>query len=72
MNETSSTGVWNRTMTTGGVFVYKCMASNKIGTTESMDVSVAVNGNDIHTLYRHKCAELLPECSVEKLQPEYQ
>ncbi|XP_067056801.1 hemicentin-1-like isoform X2 [Acropora muricata] len=43
VNETSSTGVWNRTMTAGGVFVYKCVASNKIGTAESMDVSVAVN-----------------------------
>ena len=47
VNETSSTGVWNRTMTAGGVFVYKCVASNKIGTAESMDVSVAVNGKDI-------------------------
>ena len=52
VNEVSSTGVWNRTMTTGGLFVYKCIASNKIGTAESMDVPVAVNGNDIHTLYR--------------------
>ena len=47
VNKTSSTGVWNRNVTTGGVFVYKCMASNKIGSAESMDVSVTVDGNDL-------------------------
>ena len=42
--------VWNRTMKTGGVFGYKCIGSNKIGTAEGMDVSVTVNGNDMcHT-----------------------
>ncbi|XP_015771107.1 PREDICTED: hemicentin-2-like isoform X8 [Acropora digitifera] len=39
----SSTGVWNRTVTTGGVLVYKCMVNNTIGTAMSMDVSVTVN-----------------------------
>ena len=34
-------------MTTGGVFVYKCIGSNKIGTAEGMDVSVTINGNDM-------------------------
>ncbi|XP_067028898.1 hemicentin-1-like isoform X2 [Acropora muricata] len=43
VNEASSTGVWNRTMTTGGVFVYKCMVNNTIGTAMSMDVFVTVN-----------------------------
>ena len=47
VNETSSTGVWNRTMTTAGVFVYKCLVNNTIGTARSMDISVSVNGNDI-------------------------
>ena len=51
MNETmvseSSTGVWNRTVTTGGVLVYNCMVNNTIGTAMSMDVSVTVNGNDM-------------------------
>ena len=42
--ETNSTGIWNTTMTTGGLFVYKCVVSNKIGTTESMGVIVTVNG----------------------------
>ena len=44
VNETSSTGVWNRTMTTAGVFVYNCLVNNKIGRAMSMDVSVTVNG----------------------------
>ena len=43
-NEISSIGVWNRTMTTGGVFAYKCSVNNTIGAAMSMDVSVTVNG----------------------------
>jgi len=40
----SSSGVWNRTMSTGGVFIYTCMANNTVGTAEGMSVSVTVNG----------------------------
>ena len=40
----SSTGVWNKTMTVGGVFVYKCMVNNSVGTAMSSNVSVNVNG----------------------------
>lgn len=47
VNEASHTGVWNRPMTTGGVFAYKCTANNTIGTVMSVDVSVTVNGKDI-------------------------
>ncbi|XP_067019266.1 B-cell receptor CD22-like isoform X1 [Acropora muricata] len=43
VNETSSAGVWNTKMTTGGVFVYKCMSNNTIGTEMSMGVFVIVN-----------------------------
>ncbi|XP_068685516.1 uncharacterized protein [Montipora foliosa] len=39
----SSTGVWNKTMTVGGVFVYKCMVNNSVGTAMSSSVSVNVN-----------------------------
>ncbi|XP_068685501.1 hemicentin-1-like [Montipora foliosa] len=39
----SSTGVWNKTMTVGGVFVYKCMVNNSVGTAVSSAVSVNVN-----------------------------
>ena len=45
VNEVVSTGVWNRTMTTGGVFVYKCNVNNTIGTAMSESVTITVNGN---------------------------
>ena len=40
----SSTGIWNRTMTTGGKLVYSCKVTNIIGTAMSTDISVIVNG----------------------------
>ena len=47
VNEVSSTGVWNRIMTTGGVFVYKCKVNNTIGTAISENVTITVKGNYI-------------------------
>ena len=44
VNEVIRRGVWNITMTTGGVFVYKCMVNNTIGTALSEDVTITVNG----------------------------
>ncbi|XP_044180198.1 fibroblast growth factor receptor 3-like [Acropora millepora] len=43
VNEVVSTGVWNRTMITGGVFVYKCNVNNTIGTAMSESVTITVN-----------------------------
>ncbi|XP_068685505.1 hemicentin-1-like isoform X2 [Montipora foliosa] len=43
VNETSTTGVWNRIMTTRGEFVYKCMVNNSVGTAMSTDVTITVN-----------------------------
>ena len=60
VNETSSTGVWNRTMTAGGVFVYKCTASNKIGITESMGVIVTVNGKHFFFIFKDHAQIALP------------
>ena len=40
----SSSQMWYRTMSKGGVFNYKCAASNIIGTANSTRVSVTVNG----------------------------
>ena len=38
-------GIWSRTLSTGGVFVYKCVANNSLaGSTESESVTVTVNG----------------------------
>ncbi|XP_068685513.1 uncharacterized protein [Montipora foliosa] len=42
-NENNTTGVWNRTMTTRGEFVYKCMVNNTVGTAMSTNVSITVN-----------------------------
>ena len=41
---TNSHGMWNRTMSTGGVFIYKCVANNTAGTGQSGSVTVTVNG----------------------------
>ena len=46
-NETlvsNSNGMWERTMSKRGVFVYKCVANNTVGTQESENVTVPVNG----------------------------
>ena len=40
----NSLGMWNRTMTTVGVFIYKCVANNTAGTGQSESVTVTVNG----------------------------
>ncbi|XP_068734047.1 hemicentin-1-like [Montipora capricornis] len=44
VGEISSTGVWTRTMSTGGEFVFACMVNNTVGTAKSPNVSVIVNG----------------------------
>ncbi|XP_068687452.1 hemicentin-1-like isoform X2 [Montipora foliosa] len=43
VNETSTTGVWKRTMTTRGEFVYKCMVNNTVGTAMSTNITSTVN-----------------------------
>jgi len=40
----NSHGMWNRTMSTGGVFIYKCVANNSAGIGQSESVTVTVNG----------------------------
>ena len=44
INSSSSTGIWNRAMTTRGVFGYSCEVTNIVGTTMGPDVSITVNG----------------------------
>ena len=36
--------MWSRTFSTGGAFIYKCVANNSLGSTESESVAVTVNG----------------------------
>ena len=39
-----TSGMWSRTLSSGGVFVYKCVANNSLGSTGSESVAVTVNG----------------------------
>ena len=39
----NTSGMWNRTLSSG-VFVYKCVANNSLGSMESESVTVTVNG----------------------------
>ena len=43
----NSHGMWNRTMSVGGSFIYKCVANNTAGTGESESVTVTVNGEQL-------------------------
>ena len=44
---TSALGTWSKTLESKGVFVYKCVANNSLGSDYSMDVSFTVNGKQI-------------------------
>ena len=40
---TSASGMWRKTLESEGVFVYKCVANNSLGSEYSMSVTVTVN-----------------------------
>ena len=40
----SVTGIWSEPLESGGVFVYKCVATNTLGTASSMNIAITVNG----------------------------
>ncbi|XP_044180698.1 hemicentin-1-like isoform X2 [Acropora millepora] len=73
VNEVIRTGVWNRTMTTGGVFVYKCNVNNTIGTAMSENVTITVNEPpSIQPFTRKKVTEggnLRVRCIVSGIPP---
>ena len=50
-NGSNSHGIWNRTMSVGGSFIYKCVANNTAGTGGSKSVNVTVNGEQLLLLY---------------------
>ena len=60
VSKSNSTGIWNRTMTTGGVFGYSCKVTNIVGTAMSLNVSVTVSGKHVAFLTKRK--ELQNEC----------
>ena len=41
---TSASGMWSKTLESEGVFVYKCVANNSLGSEYSITVNVTVNG----------------------------
>jgi len=40
-----TSGIWTRNFTAEGMFIYKCLAHNYLGTGQSANVTVTVNGN---------------------------
>ena len=42
--EISASGVWVKTLSEGGMFAYKCVANNSIGSSSSTNVNITVNG----------------------------
>ena len=41
----SSSGMWVQTLSNSGLSMYKCVANNSVGSSESPSVSITVNGN---------------------------
>ena len=41
----SNTRMWVKTLSTSGLLMYKCVANNSVGSSESPSVSITVNGN---------------------------
>ena len=41
----SNSGMWIKTLSSSGLSVYKCVANNSVGSSESPSVSITVNGN---------------------------
>ena len=42
--ETSASGMWVKALSEGGMFHYKCVANNSIGSASSTNVNITVNG----------------------------
>ena len=47
---TSAPGMWSKTLESEGVFVYKCVANNSLGSEYSMSVTVTVNGRQTNPI----------------------
>jgi len=50
-----TSGMWSRTLSSGRVFIYKCVANNSLGSTESENVTVTVNGKQLFLLTTKYC-----------------
>ena len=45
--EISASGMWVKTLSEGGMFHYKCVANNSIGSANSTNVNITVNGKSV-------------------------
>ena len=45
---TSASGMWRKTLESEGVFVYKCVANNSLGSKYSTSVTITVNSRQIN------------------------
>ena len=45
---TSAKGMWRKTLESEGVFVYKCVANNSLGSEYSTSVTINVNSRQIN------------------------
>ena len=45
-----ASGMWSRNLSSGGVFIYKCVANNSLGSIESESVTIIVNGKQLFLL----------------------
>jgi len=53
----NTSGMWSRTLSSGGVFIYKCVAINSLGSTTSESVTVTVNGKQSFLLTTQYCVD---------------
>ena len=49
----SNTRMWVKTLSTSGLLMYKCVANNSVGSSESPSVSITVNGNHAWISFFH-------------------
>ena len=49
--DTNPSGMWSRNLTSGGMFIYKCVANNTLGSEHSTSVAVTVNSKHKSTRF---------------------
>ena len=52
--EISASGMWIKTLSEGGMFHYKCVANNSIGSASSTNINITVNDFSLHFCLRNK------------------
>ena len=55
---TSTSGMWGKHLENKGVFVFKCVAKNSLGSVYSTSVTVAVNGKQIGETFMNARTQL--------------